>query len=180
MRWLMSLHQADEALFHWLFQKLRKPGEGKRTALARFVSRSGDGYGYLLASVFAFAVGDPDAAFLLSLLVIGFALELPIYWVLKNTLRRQRPYQRNRRFKAIIIAHDTFSFPSGHTTAAFMFAGLCSVLMPTWIPIVYAWAAAIGLSRIALGVHYPGDVLAGALLGTGLAWLTLMIGVPWY
>jgi|SRR5690554_6828908 len=179
MRWLVSLHQADEALFYWLFRHLKKPGEGKRTTLARWVSRSGDGYGYALAVLIAVMLNDPDALTLLTLLLVGFALELPIYWFLKNTLKRQRPYQKNRRFKAIIVAHDTFSFPSGHTTAAFMFAGMCSVLMPTWAPIVYAWAAAIGLSRVALGVHYPGDILAGACLGSGLAWFTIAHAGSW-
>ncbi|MCC5856173.1 MAG: phosphatase PAP2 family protein [Idiomarina sp.] len=176
MRWFVSLQQADEAVFYWLFARLKRP---TRSMLARWVSRSGDGYGYLAAAMLAYVLGDSDAFLLTSLLLLGFALELPVYWVLKNTLRRPRPYQRNSRFKALIIAHDTFSFPSGHTTAAFMFAGLCAAIMPTWAVIVYAWAAAIGLSRIALGVHYPTDILAGAALGSSLAWLVLQLGVPW-
>ncbi|CUS47856.1 MAG: Membrane-associated phospholipid phosphatase [Idiomarinaceae bacterium HL-53] len=176
MRWLISLQQFDEWMFFRLFEALKRVNEYR---IARWISKSGDGLGYLAACLIAFILGDPDAFLLLSLLLFGFAFELPTYWLLKNTLKRQRPYQRNLRFKSLIIAHDQFSFPSGHTTAAFMFAALCSTVMPSWTLLVYLWASAIGLSRVALGVHYPGDIIAGALLGTGLAYTVLTIGIPW-
>ncbi|RTE86750.1 MULTISPECIES: phosphatase PAP2 family protein [Gammaproteobacteria] len=176
MSWLAQLQRFDEWMFFVVYDALKNI---TRYRIARWVSKSGDGYGYLFACIAAFAWGDPDAFWLLSLLLIGFAIELPVYWVLKNSLRRQRPYQRIARFKAVIIAHDQFSFPSGHTTAAFMFAGLCHVVMPSWTLLVYVWASAIGLSRVALGVHYPGDIFAGALLGSGLAYAVLQLGVPW-
>ncbi|RUO29514.1 phosphatase PAP2 family protein [Aliidiomarina sanyensis] len=170
MRWLAPIQRADEAAFYWLSTQLRRPTGG---TLARWISRSGDGYGYLIACLLAFALQDPDATLLLILLLAAFLVEIPVYWVLKNTLRRTRPYERVKHFTSLIQASDKFSFPSGHTTAAFMFAGICAVIMPSLALWVYLWAVAIGLSRIALGVHYPTDIVAGALLGSGLATFVL-------
>jgi membrane-associated phospholipid phosphatase len=64
------------------------------------------------------------------------------------------------------------SFPSGHSAAAFAFAtGVGHVLPPAAIPL-RALAALVAYSRVHTGVHYPGDVVAGALMGTTLAQIT--------
>ena len=64
------------------------------------------------------------------------------------------------------------SFPSGHSATAFAFAtGVGHVLAPAAIPL-HGLAALIAYSRVHTGVHYPGDVIAGALMGTVLAQLT--------
>jgi len=61
------------------------------------------------------------------------------------------------------------SFPSGHTSMAFTTATSISLMYPKWYVIApsYLWASSIGYSRMYLGVHYPTDVLAGALIGAG-------------
>jgi|WetSurMetagenome_2_1015567.scaffolds.fasta_scaffold07026_3 membrane-associated phospholipid phosphatase len=69
------------------------------------------------------------------------------------------------------------SFPSGHTSSAFTTATSLSLSYPKWYIILpaYTWAGTVAYSRMDLGVHYPSDVLAGAIVGAGSAWLTYAV-----
>jgi membrane-associated phospholipid phosphatase len=69
------------------------------------------------------------------------------------------------------------SFPSGHTSSAFAAATSLTLAYPKWYIIVpsYTWAGTVAYSRMDLGVHYPSDVLAGAIIGAGSAWLTYAV-----
>jgi membrane-associated phospholipid phosphatase len=88
--------------------------------------------------------------------------------------RRRRP---DRAAEQVPVARHvrmpaSTSFPSGHSAAAFAFAtGVGHVLPPAAIPL-RGLAAAVAYSRVHTGVHFPGDVVAGALMGTALAQLT--------
>jgi membrane-associated phospholipid phosphatase len=66
------------------------------------------------------------------------------------------------------------SFPSGHTSNAFVTATSLSLNFKKWYVILptYAWATAVGYSRMHMGVHYPSDVFAGAIVGAGSALIT--------
>ncbi|MBY6187325.1 phosphatase PAP2 family protein [Marinobacter hydrocarbonoclasticus] len=161
-RGLMTRLQAMPAPHYW------RPA-------ARWVSLSGDGAGYLLmALLLAEAGGMRGQQFLLAGLV-AYALELPLYWLLKNTLKRARPCHNMGGVVAAVDPHDKFSLPSGHSAAAFLFATLLAWYWPPLAVLAYGWAALVGLSRVLLGVHYPGDIVAGATLGLwaghlGLYW----------
>jgi undecaprenyl-diphosphatase len=93
---------------------------------------------------------------------------------LKPLGRRRRP---DRATEQVPVARhvrmpSSTSFPSGHSAAAFAFAtGVGQALPPAAIPL-RGLAALIAYSRVHTGVHYPGDVVAGALIGTVLAQLT--------
>ena len=69
------------------------------------------------------------------------------------------------------------SFPSGHTSSAFATATSLSLAYPEWYVIVpsFAYAGTVAYSRMHLGVHYPSDVAAGALIGAGCAYLTFKV-----
>jgi len=70
---------------------------------------------------------------------------------------------------------DEFSFPSGHTTAAFLMACITAVHFPALTAFLYGWATAIGLSRVMLKVHFVSDIIAGMAIGTILAIFSLWL-----
>jgi membrane-associated phospholipid phosphatase len=107
-------------------------------------------------------------------LVIGvsFLLTTAIATTLKHTINRPRPYETYPDIQKM-AAGGSPSFPSGHTSDAFSTATSLSLAFPKWYVIApsYVYASAVGYSRMHLGVHYPSDVLAGAVIGTGSAYL---------
>lgn len=102
-------------------------------------------------------------------LIIGFVV---CNLVLKNVVGRIRPYDFNEGIALLIKSPSDFSFPSGHTTASF--EGAVSILLYNKKLGIVAViiATLIAFSRLYLYVHYPTDVLFGALLGTGIAFLS--------
>lgn len=81
----------------------------------------------------------------------------------KRTVGRPRPSRRTAR-AALVEEPDRFSFPSGHAAAAMSVALAYAVAFPQLaVPLLFT-ATVVGLSRVALGVHYPGDVIVGQLL----------------
>ena len=99
---------------------------------------------------------------------------------IKNIVRRDRPFVT---YPEIELETETgsLSFPSGHTSLAFSLATSVSIVYPKWYVIApsYAWASAVGYSRMHLGAHYPTDVIAGAFIGVGSAWLSYKLN-KWY
>ncbi len=129
------------------------------------LARSGDAWLWFVATAIAAAVGGPSTypgAALVALAILGTALAVKLG---KTTFRRARPegtwgdwYRRT----------DPHAFPSGHAARGALIAVLAFALGPPWLgAITAAWAVLVALSRVALGVHYVSDIVAGALLGVG-------------
>lgn len=137
--------------------------------ICRRVSRTGDGHGYLLLGLLACWLDDEQGLSFLCTALGAFAIELPLYLLLKNLLCRERP----QGLPVFIRPSDRYSLPSGHTAAAFLMACLVSHFYPGVTPLAFVWASCIGASRLLLGVHYLSDLIAGAVLGTGAALLVL-------
>ena len=138
------------------------------TPTALCVSHSGDGYMQALCIVTAGASGSAVAQKFAFTLCVLFIIERITYLFLKNISKRDRPPARFPNVAALIKASDRFSFPSGHTSAAFLLAACVIPIWPLLGVVFLVWAVCVGLSRVFLGVHYPSDIVAGAALGAGI------------
>lgn len=92
--------------------------------------------------------------------------------ILKHSINRSRPFEVYN-FIQNIGEGGSPSIPSGHTTDAFAIATAVCLAYPKWYVIIpcYTWACVVGYSRMVLGVHYPSDVLVGALIGSSSSFL---------
>lgn len=165
------LSRTDTQLFYWIFNKTA----GRNCNVIRLVSKTGDGYLYLLVALLIWYFEQEKGTVLFYCALLAYAMELPLYVVLKKSFKRQRPCDLFSNFTAHIAPSDKFSLPSGHTAAAFLMASLLASFYPQIMPLVYIWASIIGISRVLLGVHYPSDIIAGALLGESIALISLSI-----
>ncbi|MBB6270987.1 undecaprenyl-diphosphatase [Pedobacter cryoconitis] len=124
------------------------------------------------AGIFAAGVIDNDKGTRQNALYIASssAVNILLTMVTKKLVKRPRPFLGQVKISAVYYPGQT-SFPSGHTSSSFATATALSQVYHKWYVIApaYLWAGSMGYSRMYLGVHYPSDVAAGALIGTGSA-----------
>lgn len=173
MNLLQHIHSTDLWLFH-------RCGARRSTSLpiklSRLISKSADGGLYVLFLLSFAVVAKQQSVSIILAILIAFLVERCIYFVLKNSFKRNRPADAICGFQSIIVPSDQFSFPSGHTSAAFLFAVFVSQLFPFATPVLFLWAGMVALSRVFLGVHFPFDTVMGALLGSSIALIVISLG----
>ncbi|MEI6336816.1 MAG: phosphatase PAP2 family protein [Methylococcaceae bacterium] len=169
MKLLYSIHKYDVFMFTWLINTRM---HSALTTVSRYLSKTGDGSLYVLVAATLFWQEGIESPRLQAVL-LAFLIERPVYFVLKNSLKRNRPQAALINFRSIITPSDQFSFPSGHTSAAFMMATLLGYYFPPLIIPLYGWATLVGCSRVILGVHFPTDILVGIILGISTALFSL-------
>ena len=174
---LDTIHSYDVSLYsHYL-------ARGYRPLLvktARLISHSGDGFYYPVAALLLYVSTHYfdsltiPASFYVAMLA-AYAVERIIYFSMKHSCKRKRPAQAIIGFRSAIKPSDEFSFPSGHTSGAFVFATFLASSLPEAGSLILLWACSVGLSRFFLGVHFITDIVIGALLGSTIALAALQL-----
>ncbi len=165
----------DEQLFLTLFN-CNSPKWFKTMAFG--LSKSGDGGLYILVCLAVWWLSNNEQQQLLPVtILVGFALERPIYLLAKNRFARIRPCDCLVT-NAYIVPSDKFSLPSGHSAAAFLVTIILSHFFPEYIWLLLSWAAGVAISRVVLGVHFPADIIIGAIIGSVCGLFALALVVP--
>ncbi|MFC6330428.1 phosphatase PAP2 family protein [Alloalcanivorax gelatiniphagus] len=169
---LQRMTAADARAMGWL---LRQPRAAHRAQLARGISRLGDGPLYVFLALVIWLLDSTQGTRFAQAAVIAYGLEVPAFMLLKHLIKRPRPADMDTTLCVFLKPADRFSFPSGHTAAAFVMATLMGVFYPVCATVMLAFAGLVGLSRVLLGVHYPSDIAAGALLGSLCAMTAMLL-----
>ncbi len=156
----------DTLLFRSVISKTRTQ---RINRLLLWISMSADGQAYPVILLLVALVNSRNWIRSIVESLVSFAIELPIYKLVKQAVRRSRPFDRMVGIERLSAPPDLFSFPSGHTAAAFVVTILIGNSFPLALPALCVWASLVGFSRVYLGVHYPTDVLAGSILGVASA-----------
>ena len=165
-----KLLELDESLSYKL-RVAENPGPLKK--VASFIGHTGDSWywGLLLLAVLLLAPKNYQhwAAVSLLAVLIGAGLVL----LIKFTIRRKRP---DGEMGQIYRKTDPHSFPSGHAVRSIMLGVIALGIAPSWLGItLILWGPLVGIARIAIGVHYISDVLAGWVLGLLFGWAAVSL-----
>ncbi|HEX2080398.1 MAG TPA: phosphatase PAP2 family protein [Longimicrobium sp.] len=152
--WILArLHHHDERMLH-AFVSRRHPGLDR---LMRALTHLGDAL-VTIAITLVLLAAVPDAGVLAAFTLVGSHLCVQL---IKRTVTRARPCLP-MGVSALVQPPDRFSFPSGHAAASLSVALAVAQVLPGPAAFgILALAMLVGLSRCYLGVHYPGDVVAG-------------------
>jgi undecaprenyl-diphosphatase len=163
----------DERAFTW-FVSHHSTQPGKHLPnIFKWVSKSADGHLYPVLLALMFYADETHGSIFLYTALMAYSFEVPLYLFLKQLFKRPRPSDFIKHLDTFVEPADKFSLPSGHTAAAFLMATIVSYFYPLALIPVIIWASSVGLSRIVLRVHFPIDVMIGAVLGISVALLSI-------
>ena len=183
---LRSLLELD-ARFSGQLRVAEKPGILRNIAV--FFAHSGDSWFWGAALILSWFFSNSAWKQWEVVEFFGILGLAGVVLAIKFLVRRERP---QGEWGGIYRNTDPHSFPSGHAARAFLIAVVGAGLGPIWLLVIllWIWAPLVSLARVAMGVHYLSDVIAGAILGmiVGLIglqiyhpminWLTSLIGFP--
>lgn len=139
---------------------------GMLRTLAAILAHSGDSWFWILGLGLLWLWGNNDWKARSIILMIGVLITAVLVMVLKFTIRRRRP---EGEWGRIYRATDPHSFPSGHAARAALLAVLaCSFNVPWFGLVLVIWAPLVSLARVAMGLHYLSDVIAGIIIGISI------------
>ena len=170
---LRSILELDARLSNRM-RVAEKPGALR--AIAVFFAHSGDSWFWWAALIALWFLADPSRREWITVEFVGIGLLAALVLGIKFLVRRKRP---EGEWGSIYRNTDPHSFPSGHAARSFLIAVVASALAPAWLAaLLWIWAPLVAMARVAMGVHYVSDVVAGAGLGIVIALVGLQIYQP--
>src|SRR5581483_6535310 len=153
-----------------LMRKVNKWSAPKWIRLwAMVATRAGDGWLWYLTGLAVMLFGGASRLTAVASAGSAALIGVGLFKAIKNLSGRRRPCEIEPHCWAKLLPPDQFSFPSGHTITAFAVAIALGEFYPPLLAALLFCAFCIAISRVLLGMHFLSDVIAGALLGTGLA-----------
>lgn len=141
----------------------------------RVTSRLGDGW-FWYTVILLLPLLEPERGLNFGLLMTFTGLTCTLtYKTLKHRLIRERPFISFPAINCATPPLDRYSFPSGHTLHAACFQIMLFTIAPTLAWAVLPFSLSVAASRVVLGLHYPSDVVAGALIGGSMGWMSVAL-----
>jgi undecaprenyl-diphosphatase len=137
-------------------------------------TRGGDGWLWYAMGLVILVFGGPERFAALGASGLAAVLSIVVFIWMKRFTGRKRPCYIQPHRWATLLPPDQFSFPSGHTMTAFAVSISLALFYPSLIPVLMFCSFSIAVSRILLGMHFLSDVMAGAIIGTGLGYLSVL------
>jgi undecaprenyl-diphosphatase len=170
---LKSILQLDARLSNEL-RVAEKPGTLR--SLAVVFAHSGDSWFWGAGLLILWFIGSSFSKQWAIVILAGISILAVLVMSLKFIIRRKRP---QGEWGAIYRNTDPHSFPSGHAARAFLIAVLGSGMGLGWLVLIlWIWAPLVSLARVAMGVHYVSDIVAGFLIGLALGAIFLQLHQP--
>jgi undecaprenyl-diphosphatase len=132
-------------------------------------TRGGDGWLWYAMGLIVALFGGPERFRAVGASTLAAGTGIALFLQLKKAAGRRRPCAFEPHCWSTLLPPDQFSFPSGHTITAFAVAIALSMAYPEMAAGLLFCAVSVAMSRILLGMHFLSDVLAGAAIGTALA-----------
>ncbi len=168
LRRMQPFDRLDAKIFLAINSGEHPPGADNLTRFISTVTRGG--WIWILGVLAARQMGIPISGNTLRVLIPSIVVPtLIVDYPVKAFFRRRRPFLDVIRAVVIGRKLESWSFPSGHSASSFAAAWTLTRIWPRGGPIFFSLASLVGFCRIYVGVHYPGDVLSGAICGMTLA-----------
>ena len=130
----------------------------------RIFTFTGEWWMYILYAIISILIDTDKGLDAIKMGLIAYGFQYPIYFMIKNTIKRDRPFEAHQNIKALVKPPDKYSLPSGHASGT-MISALITMNIFEGLSFLIFWPIIVGLSRVFLGVHYLSDSLIGFLLG---------------
>lgn len=136
-----------------------------------WATRGGDGWLWLALAIALMTLGGEAGRLATMEASAAGVLGVGLFMGLKRLTGRRRPCHLEPHCWSTLLPPDQFSFPSGHTITAFAVTIPVGGHFPDAMPALMFCSLSIAVSRVLLGMHFMSDVVAGAIIGSGIGWM---------